>query len=143
MVGKFIQILILMGLGIFGYFMMNQQIASMDTTQLSSAAQAMISIVPILFVAMVIGVIIMSLGKDSEAEKQIDWTKYGERLKLAYAAKFGGENPGFNNEVDYRIKILVNTDKGFTRQLAKDWVKRMSDFVDIQYLKMDNANNEP
>lgn len=136
-------------IGIGGYFAIYYSVRSIDISAFPKATRSLIYFYPTFFAIAVIYGIIKGLGKDSNHEiinseyrvgDKIDWIRYGERLKLAYAAKFGGDNLGFNQEVDYHIKILVNTDKGYTRQLAKDWVKRMSAFVEIKYLKMENSN---
>lgn len=119
----------------------NNAVSTITTPTFSPAVTSMASLMSILFVVMIFLYMFKSLGTDSP-EEQIDWLRYGNRLKLAYAAKFGGENSGFNGEVDYKIKIMVNTDKGYTRQLAKDWVKRMSKFVEIEWLKLDDSNDE-
>lgn len=60
------------------------------------------------------------------------WAEYGNKLKLAYASKFGGENSGFNEEVDTRIAIMQNNGRGFTRAIAKDWLKRMERFTEAK-----------
>jgi hypothetical protein len=105
--------------------------------------QGVIQIFPImLFVCLAIGSFAIGLGKDVGQEIGYDWKSYGERLKLAYAAKFGGRNMGFENEVDYRIKIMIDTDKGFAREVAKDWLKRMSKFTSIDWLSLENSNEK-
>ncbi len=60
------------------------------------------------------------------------WIEYGNRLKLAYTAKFGGENTGFNQEVDYRINIMQHNRRGFTHTIARDWLKRMERFTEAK-----------
>jgi hypothetical protein len=135
---------LIVGVGLFPAInsLTNEFLSSPNAGDYTSAIKSLVSIMPLMFAIIVILGIFAGLGKDSEVEiaAQIDWTRYGERLKLAYSAKFGGDNPGFNEEVDNHIKILVNTDKGFARQLAKDWVERMSKFVGIHWLRMENSN---
>lgn len=58
------------------------------------------------------------------------WQKYGDNIKLAYAAKFGGRNAGFDDEVNTRINIMEHNGRGFTRTLANEWLKRMSRFTE-------------
>ncbi len=141
MIGKIIWILIVLLIGVGLLPLVNSQISQIDTTQYSSAVNGMAVLLPLVFAIITIFWVFKSMGVDSSKE-QIDWLRYGERLKLAYASKFGGDNRGFDGEVDYHIKIMVSNDKGFTRQLAKDWVKRMSKFVEIEWLKLDDSNDE-
>lgn len=58
------------------------------------------------------------------------WAEYGNKIKLAYTAKFGGENAGFNDEVDKRILVMQNNRRGFTHTIARDWLRRMSNFTE-------------
>ena len=79
--------------------------------------------------------IFFSVPKDSTTETepitgQSQWDIYGQQLKDAYTAKFGGQNTGFNSEVDKRISIMNHNGKGFTRSLAYDWLKRMNRFTE-------------
>jgi hypothetical protein len=64
---------------------------------------------------------------------QVDyWEAYGNRLKEAYSAKFGGENKGFNDEVNNRIVIMQKLKHGFTNTIAYDWLKRMKKFTEAK-----------
>jgi hypothetical protein len=139
--GKIVVIGLMLLIGIVMLNAVNLFVNDIDLTQYPSGMAILISILPLISCCLIIISIVNAIGKDIPQEK-IDWLRYGERLKLGYTAKFGGENQGFNNEVDYKIKIMVNTDKGFTRQLAKDWIKRMSKFTNIDWLKMDDGNDE-
>jgi hypothetical protein len=60
------------------------------------------------------------------------WEAYGNRLKEAYSAKFGGENKGFNDEVNNRIVIMQKLKHGFTNTIAYDWLKRMKKFTEAK-----------
>lgn len=60
------------------------------------------------------------------------WDIYANRLKDAYSAKFGGENSGFNQEVDLRIKVMQHNRNGFTHTIARDWLKRMERFTEAK-----------
>lgn len=143
---KIITTIIILIIGVGGLIAVNDSVngflLSPDINKYSSNVKTMMTILPFMFALMVIFGALKNLGADTQEEiaAQINWTRYGERLKLAYAAKFGGDNPGFDQEVDLHIKILVDTDKGYTRQLAKDWVERMSKFVGIHWLRMENSN---
>ena len=60
------------------------------------------------------------------------WDDYGNRIKNAYSAKFGGANTGFNEEVDGRIEVMKHNGKGFTRTIATLWLKRMHQFTECK-----------
>lgn len=74
---------------------------------------------------------------------QFSWKRYGERLKRAYASKFGGANPGFNEEVDLRIAVMRTQGKGETRDMATLWLKNQAKFVEIPWQDLnDEASKE-
>jgi hypothetical protein len=141
MIGKISSIILSLIFSGIGVYILTNFMSTVDTSNYSSAMRLLIQIIPVVFAIMIILGIVKSFGVDSP-EERIDWTTYGERLKLAYTAKFGGDNPGFDSEVDYHVKIMVNTDRGYTRQLAKDWMHRMSKFVEVEWLKLENSNEE-
>lgn len=157
MVKQIIKMLIAIISGIGGYFLCKYMIDATDiissfevksspySQETMALAMSLIEVMPIVFGVVLSIQAFYTVGKDSKGEmvEIVDWGRYGDRIKLAYAAKFGGENKGFNEEVDARIRILVDTDKGWTRQLAKDWIYRMSKFTDLKWLKMkDNINKD-
>ena len=79
--------------------------------------------------------ILAPLDPESEAHEAVNassWAEYGQRLKLAYASKYGGENGGFNQEVDQRVGVMEHNGRGWTRTLAKSWLKRMSVFTEAK-----------
>lgn len=76
----------------------------------------------------------------SPTSEHFNWNSYGERVKQAYSAKYFGENSGFNEEVDVRIKIMRETDKGIQRELAKAWLRRKSRWLELKWLKLDSSN---
>ncbi len=71
-----------------------------------------------------------STKSQTVAQNTDAWVEYGNKLKTAYSAKFGGENTGFNDEIDYRIAIMQNLKHGFTHTIARDWLKRMERFTE-------------
>lgn len=104
----------------------------------------LLDLMPFIYcIAVLLGIVQLIIGRDSpiEARPPFEWEKYGERLKRAYAANFGGDNPGFNEEVDARIKLMIEADHGYRRQLAKNWLKRVSKFVGVDWLQLE-ANNQ-
>ena len=69
--------------------------------------------------------------------------RYGERMKRAYASKFGGTNKGFNEEVDARIAVMRTQGKGDTRTIAQEWLKSRAHFVEIPWKDLkDEASKE-
>lgn len=128
--------------GIIGYVIINILIRDMIPEGGGTTASLITNVVPILFAVSVIIVVIRGMGVDKGDEAGFSWRDYGERLKKAYTAKFGGDNPGFESEVDYRIKLMVDTDKGYHREVAKDWLKRMSKFVAIDWLSLEDSDTK-
>ncbi len=61
------------------------------------------------------------------------WNAYGNRLKTAYEAKFGYPNPEFNKMVDQHVKIMESMGKGYTKDMAEDWIKQMAKFVEVPF----------
>lgn len=116
-----------------------------DATVVSGAVY-LLELLPTVFTIMIcigiIATILYTLGLDPVYVDKVkfQWNLYGERLKKAYAANFYGANPGFNEEIDARISILVESDRGFRRQLALDYIKRMSKFVGVEWLKLEDSN---
>ena len=79
--------------------------------------------------------------QDSADEVPFNWEAYGEKLKRAYESIYG-RNAGFEEEVDLRVRVLVETDKGFRRELSKAWMKRVSKFVGVEWLKLENSRSK-
>jgi hypothetical protein len=73
---------------------------------------------------------LLYMSPDGEKENIDYWDKHAQELKEAYSAKFGGENTGFNDEVDKHILIMKKLGNSFTRTLAWEWLKRMDKFTD-------------
>jgi Na+(H+)/acetate symporter ActP len=65
-----------------------------------------------------------------ETQAMDEWEAYGQRLKLAYSAKFGGDNPGFDDEVNQRVRVMQRIRGGFTHTIARDWLRRMEKFTE-------------
>jgi len=78
------------------------------------------------------------IGQDPVED--FNWEAYGEKLKNAYSANFFGENRGFNQEVDARIQIMVNTDYGVRRQWAKGWLKKKSQWMGVDWMSLGDSN---
>lgn len=61
------------------------------------------------------------------------WNAYGNRLKEAYSAKFGEDNPAFGDEVDGHIKVMKSLGRGYTKSVHLDKLKRLSSFVEVPF----------
>lgn len=61
-----------------------------------------------------------------------DYQPYGDKLKLAYEAKFGYRNPEFDKEIDQHIKVVENLGKGYTRTIHLNKLKRLAKFVEAK-----------
>lgn len=66
--------------------------------------------------------------------KILRWNDFGNRMKVAYTAKFGGENVEFNKEVDMHINAVRVLSGGATKKIDMDWLKRMAKFVEIPFV---------
>ena len=122
------------GAGIFGLFMLSDAIANLDTSEMTSAEKGIIEVLPIVFSAVVIVGVVSGFYGVKAVVKYKRWTDFGIRMKKAYSAKFGGENPGFNEEVDLRINIMrALKPNSRSKVIAEDWLKRMSAFVEIDF----------
>ncbi len=62
------------------------------------------------------------------------WNAYGNRLKEAYSAKFGENNPAFGDEVDGHIKVMKSLGRGYTKSVHLDKLKRLSSFVEVPFI---------
>ena len=57
---------------------------------------------------------------------------YAENLKKAYEAKFGYRNSEFDKEIDQHILAVENLNKGFTRTIHMEKLKRLEKFVEVK-----------
>lgn len=62
------------------------------------------------------------------------WNAYSNRLKEAYSAKFGENNPAFGDEVDGHIKVMKSLGRGYTKSVHLDKLKRLSSFVEVPFI---------
>lgn len=102
----------------------------------SSAVKSMAGVLPLVFMfALILGGGILVFG-GMAVVRYLNWNAFGNRLKLAYTAKFGGENPQFNEAVDQHIQIVrtlsLGTETG-TKKMAEEWLKRMAHMVEVKF----------
>ena len=128
---------------LFAYFWFRSILVSNFFAMIPLVAGALMGIIPMWIAAMfsivsfytvwssIMGVPELS-GVATEPSIGSEWDEYGQRIKDAYSAKFGGENNGFNDEVNNRIAIMNHNGRGFTRTIAYDWLKRMSKFTEAK-----------
>lgn len=125
----------------FGVFALSYMVSSVSEIQgddsYSSGVLTIAGLLPLIYGVVVIPLIfrvIDGYSENTEEEQSVEdyWVQYGKGLKLAYASKFGGENNGFNQEIDQRVGVMMNNGRGFTRALAKDWLKRMHKFTEAK-----------
>lgn len=98
------------------------------------------SILPLLFVVMIILFAFRMLGWSTHGG--FNWRRYGERMKEAYAAKFGYRDPDFETQVDQHIAVMRVSGKGNTRDVSEAWLKDRAKFVEIPWMDIDNEASE-
>lgn len=126
---------------IFAYLQWGSIFLSALTANLFLGSMAWFGIIPIwipfLSFTLGLGFGLLPMSNPSSnmpiaAEETDKWQIYGQQLKDAYSAKFGGENKGFNEEIDKRILVMQRLRTGFTHTIARDWLKRMESFTEAR-----------
>lgn len=132
---KLIQALVMLIIGIGGLSFVQGEIVKLNANEsLSSASKAMANIFPLIFACLVIVSIFSVFYGGQAVYRYLKWKAFGNRMKVAYEAKFGYINTGFNQEVDQHIKAMEVLGKGSTKTINEDWLKRMAKFVEIPYV---------
>ena len=114
---------------------------SLDTKGWNPAMVSFTTLCPvILSISVILGVFKYFAGEEDTGERRIvriirykKWDSFGNRMKVAYSAKFGGENPAFNEAVDQHIKAVKVFGKGYSKERNIQWLKRMAKFVEIPW----------
>ena len=122
-------------MGIFTYkFIGEPMIASIDKSQYPSHTAVIIDTLPIILgIGTIIGVVGILAGGRA-VYRIYKWQDFGNRLKEAYSAKFGGPNPAFSEEVDLHIKaVRTMGGKSYSKDLNLDWLRRMAEFVEVPW----------
>lgn len=106
----------------------------MDT---STTIQSALDFLPFLPLILVGGGILLLIAVNyaPKVMDYISWRNFGQRMKKAYEAKFGGRNEEFDREVDNRIAAMQYLENGQTRQQTVQWLKSHARFVEIPYPK--------
>ena len=132
---------ILVGTGIMIFVLVfllssiNSSVSSV--TNDDSYSPAIKEIVGVLPVVYTVGVVVGTLSLFYVGERVtrlLRWREFGNRLKVAYVAKFGYENIAFNEEVDNHTRIMRTMSNMDTKQSAEDWLKRMAHMVEVKYV---------
>jgi len=107
--------------------------------------QALVDVLPYVFVAVIILGAVAWIGhgvmdEDAKVVGKVGkyirvkrWDQFGERMKVAYEAKFGFSSSDFNNQVDSHVKAMRALGKGYTKSVDMDWMKRMAKFVEVPW----------
>jgi len=139
---KLLKTLTAMIMGVFVLVVSNYLTQSVDTSEIPTGTKSLISVFPLVSVSAVILFVFGAFFGVDVVIQYKRWGDFGNRMKLAYTAKFGGENSGFNEEVDQHIAIMraLTKSSGTTKEIAEDWLKRMAQFVEIAYVIPDEEN---
>jgi len=134
--GKLISLVVMLIIGAVGFSVISSmaQSVSENVTQASPAVSTLLGMIPIMYVIATILVVFGLITGTVEVMKILKWSAFGNRMKVAYSAKFGGDNPGFDEEVDAHIKAVKALGKGFTKSVDMDWLKKMAKFVEIPFV---------
>ena len=126
---------------LFLFPLINQEVSTISTTNgYSSSVVGMAQTLPLMYIACIILVVVASIfgGKAViEYVRYKKWEDFGNRLKLAYAAKFGGENSAFNKEIDDMVLQCKTMKKGIgdsTKSNAEMRLKRYAHMVEVPYI---------
>jgi len=120
---------------------MNKDIAKISTQNgYNSGVVGIAQTMPLVYGVMIIFVVFATIfGGKAVVEyiKYKRWDDFGNRLKLAYTAKFGGENPAFNQEVDAMILQCKTMKKGIgndTKRSAEMRLKQYAHMCEIPFV---------
>lgn len=129
-------------LGVFAIITIEVLVNSLDTTKWNESMVTLVTtIIPIIVsITVILGVFRYFAGEEETGERRIvriirykKWDAFGNRMKVAYSAKFGGKNPAFNEAVDQHILAVKVLGKGYTKDINIQWLKRMAKFVEIPW----------
>ena len=141
---KIVKPLIIMAVGIgsmlFFAPMVKGSISKISTANGYSAATVGIAqTMPLIYIVMTTVIVISAIfGGKAVVEyiKYKKWDDFGNRLKLAYTAKFGGDNLAFNQEIDAMILQCktLSVKLGDTKLNAENRLRRYAHMVEVPYI---------
>jgi hypothetical protein len=134
-ISNIIQILIVGVVGVISLTVIRGITESVPTDNMTTTEAALITqVIPTMMpIAIILGMFAV-IGGGIAVVHYLKWNSFGERMKAAYAAKFGGENKEFNSEVDMHINAMKALGSGQTKSVNMDWLKRMAKFVEIPFV---------
>ena len=117
---------------IFIYLKTRHMIISLITPVAIPLFTSFIGLTPIWIMPIYIAIAIVLVLKQSYIDNNSVSESYRDSLIRAYEAKFGYNNPAFNEEVDSHIKAVETLRKGYTRAAHRDKLKRLEKFVEVR-----------
>jgi hypothetical protein len=130
------QLLVIAGVG--GLVGIEVLVTSIDISVWSPSLRTLVeTVIHIVFSCGIIIGIFQYLDQDSVVRKYIRykrWDSFGNRMKVAYEAKFGYSNSAFDKEVDQHVLAMKSLGKGYTKTVDKQWMKRMAKFVEVPFV---------
>jgi hypothetical protein len=125
-------------MGVIGIVIIEGFFSGIDTKGWNSALTMIVTtFLPIVFAACIIlGLFRWFIRDEGPAQHYIrykKWDSFGNRMKAAYAAKFGGDNPEFDKVVDQHVLAMKTQGKGYTKDIDEQWMKRMAKFVEVPF----------
>lgn len=71
--------------------------------------------------------------RNDDIYRHLKWKAFGNRIKVAYSAKFCGENTAFTEEVDQLILAMESLGNGATKKTQLGRLKRLAKFVEVPF----------
>jgi len=132
---KVLAVVLAIGVGIIGLVILDTVIADVKGEgDLPSSTIAMLDVMPVVFGACFVVMIVGMFYGGKMVYRYYKWSAYGNRMKEAYSAKFGGANPAFNVEIDMHISaVRAMGGSSMTKETNMDWLKRMAEFVEVPW----------
>jgi len=106
---------------------------SMDTSDWAPGVKSIAGILPaVLIITVVLSTMGMITG-GTMIYRHLKWKAFGNRIKVAYSAKFCGENTAFTEEVDQLILAMESLGNGATKKTQLGRLKRLAKFVEVPF----------
>ena len=123
--------------GIIGFILIKIIIGGLDTSEWDPALKVFATQLTPIVIVVVATLSLIAVDYNSPVQKYIRykrWDDFGNRLKVAYAAKFGGKNPAFDEKVEQDILAVKALGKGFTKSINMDNLKALAKFVEVPFI---------
>jgi uncharacterized membrane protein YeaQ/YmgE (transglycosylase-associated protein family) len=143
-VSKLLGVLISVIMGVVSLVVTQTLTSSLDTSKMPSGVQALIEVIPIVLAATIILGAFAYIGGDEDTfvvgpikhyVRIKRWDQFGTRLKVAYKAKFGYGNSGFDQRVDELVlSMRATSSKSLTYKQNEEALKRLSKFVEVKFV---------